>query len=86
MKKIIASLIITFVFYTLHAQTGNVGIGTAIPGSKLTVNGSIAAPYNIVTAGGNVGANDFYTAYNSASNGTLTLPAATVAAPPLQEI
>jgi hypothetical protein len=61
---------------SLYAQTGNTGIGTYAPGSKLTVNGSFAATYKNVSASGTVGANDFYVAYNGSSNGTLTLPAA----------
>ena len=61
---------------TSFGQTGNTGVGTTSPGSKLTVNGSFAAPYTTVTASGAVGANDFYLAYNGSANGTLTLPAA----------
>lgn len=59
------------------AQTGNTGIGTTTPGSKLTVNGSFAASYRSETGTtGTLGANDFYVVWNGASNGTLTLPAA----------
>lgn len=61
---------------SLCAQTGNTGIGTVTPGSKLTVNGSFAAPYKNISASATVLANDFYVAYNGSSNGTLTLPAA----------
>lgn len=61
---------------TIFAQTGNTGIGTSTPGSKLTVNGSFAATYTNVTASGAVGANDYYLAYSAGTNGTLTLPAA----------
>jgi hypothetical protein len=61
---------------SLCAQTGNTGIGTVTPGSKLTVNGSFAGPYSNISTGGTVGANNFYVAYNGSSNGTLTLPAA----------
>lgn len=53
-----------------------VGINTPNPTSSLTVNGSFAATYRIVSASGAVGANDYYIAYNSANSGTLTLPAA----------
>lgn len=62
---------------TVNAQTGNVGIGTTTPGSKLTVNGSFATSYR-AEAGttGTIGANDYYVAWNGPANGTLTLPAA----------
>ncbi len=59
-----------------NKNTGNVGIGDATPGSNLTVNGSFAGNYRIATATGSVAATDYYVAYNGASNGTLTLPAA----------
>lgn len=77
MKKQIY-LALSFLAFTglATAQTGNVGIGTTTPGSKLTVNGSFGAPYIAVTASGAVGPNDFYIAYNGSANGTLTLPAA----------
>ncbi|MDC8103573.1 hypothetical protein ACNFU2_01705 [Chryseobacterium sp. PTM-20240506] len=59
-----------------YSQTGNVGINTTTPGSTLTVNGSFAATYRSVTASGNVAPTDYYLAYSSNTNGTLTLPAA----------
>jgi len=58
------------------AQSGNVGIGTNTPGSKMTVNGSFGATYRIASASGTVGTNDYYIAYNGSVDGTLTLPAA----------
>ena len=61
----------------LFAQTGNVGAGTTAPGSRLTVNGSMAGKYRIETnTTANIGANDFYVAYGGTDDGTLTLPAA----------
>lgn len=81
MKRLLFLISVTAVQFSAQGQTGNVGIGTTLPGSKLTVNGSFAAPYKIVAASAAVGANDFYTAYNGAVDGTLTLPAATAAAP-----
>lgn len=60
----------------LNAQTGNVGVNTPTPSSSLTVNGSFAASYKIVTTSGAIGAADYYVAYDGAGNGTLTLPAA----------
>ncbi|MDQ0065055.1 hypothetical protein [Chryseobacterium lathyri] len=60
----------------MYSQTGNIGINTNDPGSKLTVNGSFAATYKTTGTSGPVDANDYYIAYNGNSNGTLTLPAA----------
>jgi hypothetical protein len=77
--KILTSILLSACLNLSYGQ--NVGIGTNLPGSKLTVNGSFAAPYKIVSASAAVGVNDFYTAYNGAADGTLTLPAATAAAP-----
>ncbi len=76
MRKILLCFAFGIMSSTLFAQSGNVGIGTTTPGSKLTVNGSFAGPYIEVSASGAVGANDYYTAYNGTTNGTLTLPAA----------
>lgn len=76
MKKMMATIAGLIALSAASAQTGNFGIGTASPGSKLTVAGSFAGDYKIVTTSGNIGANDFYIAYNGAGNGTLTLPAA----------
>jgi len=57
--------------------TGMTGIATASPGSSLTVNGSIAGNYRIETnTAANIGATDYYVAYNGTAAGTLTLPAA----------
>ncbi|MGE8527694.1 hypothetical protein [Chryseobacterium rhizosphaerae] len=60
----------------MHSQTGNIGINTISPGSKLTVNGSFAAAYKTTATSGPVDANDYYIAYSGNSNGTLALPAA----------
>ncbi|MBB4805541.1 hypothetical protein HNP38_000813 [Chryseobacterium defluvii] len=80
MKKIIyaAVLLLPYAFYS---QTGNVGINTSLPGSTLTVNGSIAGQYKNVSASATLGANDFYTAYSGTGAGTFILPAATAAYP-----
>ncbi|GEN74042.1 hypothetical protein [Chryseobacterium lathyri] len=61
-----------------HAQ---VGINTVLPGSTLTVNGSIAGQYKISSTSATLGIGDFYMAFNGSTAGTFTLPAATVAAP-----
>jgi len=65
----------------IYSQAGNVGINTALPGSTLTVNGSIAGQYKSVGVSTTLGTNDFYMAYSGTSAGTFTLPAATAAAP-----
>ncbi|OCA78148.1 hypothetical protein BBH99_09675 [Chryseobacterium contaminans] len=57
-------------------MNAQVGVNTPNPTSSLTVNGSFAATYKTVSASGIIGPNDYYTAYNSANDGTLTLPAA----------
>ena len=62
-------------------QAGNFGIGTAVPGSKLTVNGSFAATYKIINSNITLDGTDFYYAINASAPRTVTLPAATVAAP-----
>jgi hypothetical protein len=60
-----------------YAQTGNTGIGTYTPGSKLTVNGSFAAAYNNINATTyTLLTSDYYVAWNGSSAGTITLPAA----------
>lgn len=57
--------------------TGNTGIGTADPGSTMTINGSLAGRYRIETnTTANISGTDYYVAYNGSANGTLTLPAA----------
>jgi len=72
-----------FICTNVNAQSGNVGIGTALPGSKLTVNGSFAADYKTGTATV-LGENDFYYAWNGAAAGTLSLPVAAGASPTKQ--
>lgn len=80
MKNLLALALFAFsgVWY---AQTGNVGINTVLPGSTLTVNGSIAGQYKNVSTSTTLGVNDFYTAYSGSALATFTLPAATAAAP-----
>lgn len=75
-KVLFIALIMGSLCSQFNAQTGNVGVNTAAPGSSLTVNGSFAASYKTVSSGGTIGADDYYVAYNGAGNGTLTLPAA----------
>ncbi|MBB4807874.1 hypothetical protein HNP38_003190 [Chryseobacterium defluvii] len=76
----VISALVTFSCF-LYAQTGNVGINTVLPGSTLTVSGSIAGRYRNVSTSTALGAGDFYTAYTGSAIGTFTLPAAIAAAP-----
>src|SRR5688572_19353786 len=79
-RKFLLFLAISTSWATLYAQTGNVGIGTTAPGSKLTVNGSFAANYNNITATTYaMQASDYYVAWNGAAAGTITLPTALAA-------
>ncbi|MBI3139448.1 MAG: hypothetical protein HYZ15_12795 [Sphingobacteriales bacterium] len=80
MKKFIPTIfLITALYCAGYTQTGNTGIGTSTPGSKLTVNGSLAANYRSETATtATIGANDFYVVWNGTANSTLTLPAAII--------
>jgi hypothetical protein len=72
-KMLLITLLAGSVVPLVKAQ---VGVNTPNPGSTLTVNGSFAAPYKIVTTSGTVGSGDYYIAYNGSADGTLTLPAA----------
>lgn len=77
-KKCILFIVFTILTCSVKAQTGNVGIGTTNPGSKLTVNGSFAGAYTPVTSNTYaVGENDFSIMWNGTANGTLTLPSST---------
>lgn len=64
-----------------NAQTGNVGINTILPGSTLTVSGSIAGQYKNISTSVALGVNDFYTAFNGSTAATFTLPTAVAASP-----
>ncbi|WP_300686809.1 hypothetical protein [Chryseobacterium sp.] len=75
-KMLFIAFLAGFNCILVNAQVGNVGVNTVSPGSSLTVNGSFAATYRIVTASSAIGANDYYTAYNGTADGILTLPAA----------
>ena len=59
------------------AQTGNIGVNTANPGSTMDINGSVAASYLAVTATTyNLTATDFHVSYNGTANAVFNLPAA----------
>src|SRR5918911_504407 len=78
MKRIFTCLLSAISISMIHAQSGNTGIGTATPGSKLTVNGSFAAAYTSITATTYAaGENDFYMVWNGTAAGTINLPAST---------
>lgn len=72
--KLLFTMGCSFYLVNANAQTGNVGIGTTNPGSKLTVNGSFAAAYSPITATTyTAGENDFYIVWNGTAAGTITL-------------
>ncbi len=75
MKSILIALAFIFTLAS-NAQTGNFGIGTATPGSKLTVNGSMGLAHKKVTANYLMTADDYYLSWSGASAGIITLPAA----------
>jgi hypothetical protein len=78
MKRNLLIFIFAGSITTGYAQAGNTGIGTATPGSKLTVNGSFAAAYTSISATTyTAGENDFYIIWNGTAAGTITLPAST---------
>jgi hypothetical protein len=57
-------------------STINTGINTKNPGSRLTVNGSVAGNYKIITENAVLDFTDYYTAYNGSTDGTVHLPPA----------
>ncbi|THD31821.1 MAG: hypothetical protein DI588_09445 [Flavobacterium johnsoniae] len=73
-----------FILLFLFTATGsfaqnptiNIGINTKNPGSRLTVNGSVAGDYKIITGNAVLGYTDYYTAYNGNANAMLHLPPA----------
>lgn len=73
-KNLILLLTTAVAFSVGKAQ--NVGINTQNPGSIMTVNGSFAADYKIVTTNTTLGISDYYTTYNGNTAGTISLPAA----------
>jgi hypothetical protein len=78
MKKIFLIPILALVTVTFSfAQT--VGINTTSPGSTLSVNGSLGAAYNSVTAAYSLTETDYFVVYNGSSAATFTLPAALAA-------
>jgi hypothetical protein len=69
------TLLLLILPHIANAQSGNTGIGTSLPGSKLTVNGSVGFAYNSTTATTyTMLANDYYVVWNGTANGTITLP------------
>ncbi|PKW21145.1 hypothetical protein [Flavobacterium lindanitolerans] len=73
-----------FILLFLFTATGsfaqntaiNTGINTKNPGSRLTVNGSVAGDYKIITGNAVLGYTDYYAAYNGNADAMLHLPPA----------
>jgi len=74
MKQVLTVLLGMTISVNTSAQRGNIGIDTAVPGSKLTVNGSFAGAYTSVTANTyTAGKNDLSIMWNGTAAGTITL-------------
>lgn len=71
-------LIVLSISSALSAQ---VGINTTLPGSTLTINGSIAGTYKTAATSVTLGSSDFYISFTGSTPATFTLPQATAAAP-----
>lgn len=52
MKKFIQLLLIYFAINIAHAQTGNVGVGTALPAEKLQVAGNVLVDQTVIATKG----------------------------------
>ena len=61
----------------LNAQSGNVGIGTNTPTSRLQVNGSVAFGYRVVSTSTALDGNDNVVEFNGTTAASFTLPDAT---------
>ncbi|SEW47762.1 hypothetical protein SAMN05421841_3616 [Chryseobacterium wanjuense] len=76
MRKFLLTLTLPF-FGIVSAQSGNIGLNTANPGSTLDINGSLAAQYKTVSASTYaMTSSDFYIAYTGTTNSVFTLPTA----------
>ncbi|WP_343624615.1 hypothetical protein [Flavobacterium lindanitolerans] len=75
MKQFFSFLFFSLLLCSNTMMSQNTGINTKNPGSILTVNGSFAADYKIVTQNTTLGISDYYVAYNGNSSGEITLPA-----------
>jgi hypothetical protein len=77
MKQIFLILLLYSTGVMSQSTTINTGINTKTPGSRLTVKGSFAGDYKIVTDQNTVlDDSDFYIAYNGNTKGTIRLPTA----------
>lgn len=68
-----------FGFISCFCAGQNVGIGTDIPGSKLTVKGSFAGDYELIEGNTvNLNANNFFVSWTHDNTGVIHLPAAQI--------
>jgi hypothetical protein len=77
MKQLFLSLLLYSTGMMSQNTAINTGINTKNPGSRLTINGSFAGDYKIVTDQNTVlDDSDFYIAFNGIGRGTILLPKA----------
>lgn len=74
-------LLLLFVWVMLasstSAQSGNIGIGTNIPDSRLQLEGSLGVAYRTVTSSTTLGVSDYAIEFTGSSAAAITLPDAT---------
>ena len=61
----------------MSAQSGNIGVGTNTPTSRLHISGSIAIGYRIVSSSTALDANDYTIEFNGSTAASISLPDAT---------
>lgn len=78
MKKLISILFVTHLYVAnILAQSGNIGIATITPNSKLQVDGSIALGHREISASSSLNVNDYAVEFTGVTEDSITLPDAT---------